>query len=549
MLKEDRFAIYKNLNRTKLIQAVEQSPETIIITDPQGRIEYVNFRFTELTGYAPAEVLSKKISFLKSGYHSKQFYQNLWDKITQGEKWSGQILNQKKNGDLFWEQASITPLFDQTGKITNYVAIKQDITEKKEIQSQLIKKTAELESAKQMLTKILDLSTEAIRYIDLNYNVIKTNKLYKELNQLCPSEKNGYKDDVNSQKCFHNFCHHDCDGQDCSLKQIIKGKEFIQEDIEISLLDGKHHFIVSVIPYRDPAGNLLGIMQSYRDITERKLNENKLRLYYKEIKELYARLEAEFDKGIKLHRHFLPEYLPEVAGLDYQAYFQPAARLGGDFYNVIDTGDQLLLYIVDVSGHGLDGSMINIFLREIINNYLAQQKKLAQQININELLNYIIEKYHGENFAVEYMVCLLLAVYNKEEQSISLVNAGIHIPPIYITASGQISEINNAGLPISTAIDLEIYQNQAGKIHRIKKFNLTAGDLLFMTTDGLVEESNQKDAAASDHYGLKRLKNILTINQKQSAAKIIDNLNSDFKNYAGSQSGHDDISYLVIKVE
>lgn len=96
MLKEDRFAIYKNLNRAKLIQAVEQSPETIIITDPEGRIEYVNFRFTELTGYAPAEVLSKKISFLKSGYHSKQFYQNLWDKITQGEKWSGQILNQKK---------------------------------------------------------------------------------------------------------------------------------------------------------------------------------------------------------------------------------------------------------------------------------------------------------------------------------------------------------------------------------------------------------------------------------------------------------------------
>ena len=121
----------------KLSLAVEQSPNAIIITDNKGVIEYVNPSFTQTTGYSLEEVLNKNPSFIQSGEMSKEFYQDLWETIQAGKVWEGVFHNKRSNGDLFWDEAKISPITNVKGEITHYLGVQTDITEKKQIEQQL----------------------------------------------------------------------------------------------------------------------------------------------------------------------------------------------------------------------------------------------------------------------------------------------------------------------------------------------------------------------------------------------------------------------------
>ena len=121
----------------KISSAVEQNPATVMIADTNGRIEYVNPKFTQLTGYASAEVLGRNPSLLKSGAQSPEFYEELWNTITSGTTWRGEFCNAKKDGELYWESASISPVRDAEDTITHFVAVKEDITERKQVEEAL----------------------------------------------------------------------------------------------------------------------------------------------------------------------------------------------------------------------------------------------------------------------------------------------------------------------------------------------------------------------------------------------------------------------------
>ena len=130
----------------KLQRAVEQSPATVVITDTRGVIEYVNPKFTRLTGYALEEVVGKNPRVLKSGEQDAAFYQNLWGTIAAGNEWRGEFHNRHKNGTLFWEFASISPIRDADGVVTHYVAVKEDITERKRIEEERERLIQELDA-------------------------------------------------------------------------------------------------------------------------------------------------------------------------------------------------------------------------------------------------------------------------------------------------------------------------------------------------------------------------------------------------------------------
>ncbi|MBI9073744.1 MAG: PAS domain S-box protein, partial [Melioribacteraceae bacterium] len=122
----------------KLSNAIEQTPVSIVITNIDGSIEYVNPKFTELTGYTLEEAYNQNPRVLKSGEQSDEFYKNLWETISSGNIWAGEFHNKKKNGELFWESAIISPVKDNEGKITHYIAVKEDITEKKKMIEDLV---------------------------------------------------------------------------------------------------------------------------------------------------------------------------------------------------------------------------------------------------------------------------------------------------------------------------------------------------------------------------------------------------------------------------
>jgi PAS domain S-box-containing protein len=129
----------------KLSEAVEHSPVTVMITDKNGTIEYVNPTFSGVTGYAAKEAIGQNPRFLQSGHLPRSFYQDLWDTILSGKTWQGEFLNRKKNGDEFWESTSISAIKNEDGDITHFVAVKQDVTERKHMEEEMRQNVEELE--------------------------------------------------------------------------------------------------------------------------------------------------------------------------------------------------------------------------------------------------------------------------------------------------------------------------------------------------------------------------------------------------------------------
>lgn len=120
-----------------LSRAIEQSPSTVAITDLEGNLQYVNPKFVQVTGYVPEEVLGKNPRVLKSGEISSAGYKELWDVICDGGEWRGEFHNKRKNGELYWEFASISPIRNAEGKITHYIKVAEDITDRKNAEEQL----------------------------------------------------------------------------------------------------------------------------------------------------------------------------------------------------------------------------------------------------------------------------------------------------------------------------------------------------------------------------------------------------------------------------
>jgi len=118
----------------KFSRAIEQSPISVVITDADGNIEYVNTQFSELTGYALQEVIGCNSRILQSGLTPLEVYQSLWNTILDGHQWRGKLQNRKKNGELFWEELRVSAVYDPDGKITHFVAVKEDISERMNVE-------------------------------------------------------------------------------------------------------------------------------------------------------------------------------------------------------------------------------------------------------------------------------------------------------------------------------------------------------------------------------------------------------------------------------
>ncbi|MBI5823750.1 MAG: PAS domain S-box protein [Chloroflexi bacterium] len=140
----------------KLSQAVEQSGSSIVITDINGSIEYVNPQFTKTTGYTLEEALGKNPRLLKSGEQSREFYEKLWKTLTAKQAWRGVFHNKRKDGSLYWESATIAPILNPDGAIANYVAVKEDITRQKEMEEAL----HQTHQTQSVLNSLLSLSLE-----------------------------------------------------------------------------------------------------------------------------------------------------------------------------------------------------------------------------------------------------------------------------------------------------------------------------------------------------------------------------------------------------
>jgi|GEM_PF-1651588 len=169
------------LSVNKLARGIDQSPASIIITDTAGAIEYVNPKFLSVTGYSRDEVIGQNPRILKSGHTSPDGYRTLWRTIAAGEDWHGEFLNKHKDGSTFWERASISPIRDEDGEICNFVAVKEDITERKRQEDRINQSRELFTKAFLSSPNLIALShPDSGEHVDVNAAWLKTLKFERD---------------------------------------------------------------------------------------------------------------------------------------------------------------------------------------------------------------------------------------------------------------------------------------------------------------------------------------------------------------------------------
>jgi phosphate/phosphite/phosphonate ABC transporter binding protein len=246
----------------KLLLAIEQSPFSVVITNLDAEIEYVNPTFTTVTGYQFAEVVGKNPRILQSGKTDKVIYDEMWEKLRRGEKWHGEILNRRKDGSEYMELASITPIREDNGNITHYLGIKQDITERKKVEK-------ELQEGKNRLQTIIETNPECIQIVNAQGKLIQMNSAglamieADSLNQV-------------ATKSVLNFVVPEYRVNAEQLHRRVIAGESMQMEFEIIGLKGTRRWMEThAVPMLDN-GNIVRLAVT-RDITERKKLEEDIR--------------------------------------------------------------------------------------------------------------------------------------------------------------------------------------------------------------------------------------------------------------------------------
>lgn len=288
----------------KLSTAVEQSPSVIAITNLDGKFEYVNPRFTELTGYTSKEVLGEKTSLLKSGEQGGEFYKELWKKISVGKKWRGEFHNKKKNGKFFWEAASISPIFNEEGKITNYLKVAEDITERKLVEEKL-------KESEERFRQITENSQEWVWEVDEKGMYTYASPVMESLL--------GYKpEEIVGKKYFYDLF---LPEERLELKkaalEVFKQKQPFYEFENRNLSKDRKIVWLSTsgVPKLDDKGKLIGYRGADINITERKLAEDALAVQSKRLSDILEGTNAgTWDWNIQTGELILNERWAEIMG-------------------------------------------------------------------------------------------------------------------------------------------------------------------------------------------------------------------------------------------
>ncbi len=410
----------------KLSRAVEQSGSTIVITNLDGTIEFVNPFFSKATGYSYDEAIGQNPRVLKSGKMDPEVYRNLWDTIKRGEVWQGEMINKKKNGELYWEYATISPVKNEMGQTTHYLAIKDDITERKRAENELQK---------------------------ANINLSKTNQDLQLLN-------NQMQDEL-------------------SLAREIQYSLFPEPQPDWSQLE--------VVCFTMPAQSVGGDFYTYHKFT---------------------------------------------------SHLVTTQSIGTEEVNSRDTVQRYAIAVGDVSGKGVSAALLMaVSLSQLNAMFVHDYPPTERLAHLDEgIMHYT--KPRQQNCALCYIeIDKTESKRHKVETSImTVVNAGC-IPPYIKRANGEVEFHEIGGFALGQGIGAMMgYQQHT--------FELAPGDIVILTSDGVVEAINRTGKL----LGFERLMEIIIDAPTTSAKNMLKHLNQEVFAFTGDAKQHDDMTMVVIQI-
>ena len=306
--------------------------------------------------------------------------------------------------------------------------------------------------------------------------------------------------------------------------------------------NGGFYFVSAVVsPIKLNNNEITHYVGIHQDITKRKEAEFQMKNYAKKLEKksreleiAYEDIESNIQRAKQLHRHFFPISLPIINNIHLEAFYEPAHKIGSDYYNFILLNQQLIFYIVDISGSGIDGAFINVFIRQKINRFLYIENQ-SDKVSPKELLNFLAKHFIEEGFPEEYYACLYVAVLDINIKELTYSNAGIQVPPILIH-EGQLENLQLGGLPISAAIPMELLSFEEETIRLLPETTLV------ITTDGIVESSMN-----GEMFGIERLQQLVLENAYLPPKELKEVINTIINPMLQKQKNKDDITYVIVQ--
>ena len=316
-----------------LTKGIESSPATVVVTDIEGRLIYVNTKFEELTGYSFQEVKNKKLNFIQSGNHDKNFYKEMWETILSGRSWEGEICNRKKNGEYFWEYLTITPIKDFNNIITHFLGIKEDITESKNNEEQIRDSEAKLLSIVEKLNLAMD--TAKLSWWEWD---IKSGEIHSDANRNITLGYSG-KNAPSSYNSVFEIMHPDDRKKTSTALQNYLNGSADSYNVEFRIKNSQDEYFwyhdTGKISQRDENGiptKVIGIIQN---IDERKNAENAKEQILEEYERVVSSIpiniwKTTFDKDANILSNYFSPIINDLLEVG------PQSKIGNSFANYID---------------------------------------------------------------------------------------------------------------------------------------------------------------------------------------------------------------------
>jgi PAS domain S-box-containing protein len=428
----------------------------------------------------------------------------------------------RPGGAYLWAKAS--PLYDSQGETVGAIETIRDITDRKRAEEEIIR-------SRRNLADILSFLPDATFVIDLEGKVIAWNSAMEILTSI-PADamlgKGNYEYALPFYKMRRPML---ADLVFMPEEEIKKKYNLVERNVDTLVVDvfipdfriGGAYFWAKASPLYDPTtGNVIGAIETIRDITERREMEGRL-----------ARSSAELQIAAEIQKSFLPEAIPQIRGIDIAARTVMAKEVGGDFFDVIPYEVMTLkegmhgLLVADVSGKGVPAALFMALSRIAV--------------RVNALWHHDPAKviYHSNNIIAQdsksgMFVTLFFGLLNEKDRSLTYVNAGHNPPIVHRSLSGDIEKLMPTGIVLGAVENME-YKSRSVKIGE--------GDVVVMFTDGVTESINSKQ----ELFGEKRLIEVIKKNAHQSAKEILEQILSEVRAFAADTPQADDITLLIIR--
>jgi PAS domain S-box-containing protein len=425
-------------------------------------------------------------------------------------------------GVYLWAKAS--PLYDSQGEIVGAIETIRDITNQKRAEEEILR-------SRRSLADILSFLPDATFVIDLEGKVIAWNSAMEMLTSIPADSMLGKGNFEYSIPFYKNRRPMLADLVFMPETEIKKNYSAVERNMDTLVVDvfipdfreGGAYFWAKASPLYDPnSGNVVGAIETIRDITERREMEGRL-----------ARSNAELQIAAEIQKSFLPETIPQIAGVDIAARTVMAKEVGGDFFDVIPYEVMPLdkdlhgLLVADVSGRGVPAALFMALSRIVVRVNALWHHDPAKVIYSSN--NTITQDSKSGMF-----VTLFFGLLNETDRTLTYVNAGHNPPFMFRSRDGTVEKLLPTGIVLGAVENME-YKARSVKIEK--------DDIVVMFTDGVTESINSR----GEMFGEKRLIENIQKNAHLSAQAILEQILSSVKACAGDVPQFDDITLLIIK--